>query len=76
MLYLCTLCACLLLCACNGGGKIGDPVKEHHYDKRDTIASLYPGEENKCETDSLESDSLSEPFDQHFVGPDAPIVED
>lgn len=63
--------------ACNGGQRPGDPVKEHHFDSRDTVASLYPGEENLAsETDSLENDSVEELFDQHFVGSDAPVVED
>lgn len=82
--FLCTyskVVACIVLIsvfsACNGGQRPGDPVKEHHFDSRDTVASLYPGEENLAsETDSLENDSLTELFDQHVVGPDAPVVED
>lgn len=56
----------VMLCGCNGGSKIGDPVKEHHFDRRDTVASLYPGEEDQYEAadttdvDSTQVDELAD----------------
>ena len=52
---------CVLLAACNGGRPVGDPVKEHRTDRRDTVASLFPGEEDlTAHSDSLDTDSITE----------------